>query len=87
MKYNIGIGKQNFADIRENNYFFVDKTTFIKEWWESGDERTLEDTAQSALRQIEEKNYDAELLSCGIEKERIKHYGFAFEGKRVLIAE
>ncbi len=51
------------------------------------DERTLEDTAQSALRQIEEKNYDVELLSCGIAKERIKHYGFAFEGKRVLIAE
>lgn len=51
------------------------------------DERTLEDTAQSALRQIEEKNYDAELITRGIAKERIRHYGFAFEGKRVLIAE
>ena len=51
------------------------------------DESTLEDTAQSALRQIEEKNYDAELIARGIEKERIRHYGFAFEGKRVLIAE
>ena len=50
-------------------------------------EQSLEDTAQSALRQIEEKNYDAELIARGIEKERIRHYGFAFEGKRVLIVE
>ena len=55
--------------------------------YDSYDESTLEDTAQSALRQIEEKNYDAELIARGIEKERIRHYGFAFEGKKVLIAE
>lgn len=55
--------------------------------FDSYDESTLEDTAQSALRQIEEKNYDAELIARGIEKDRIRHYGFAFEGKRVLIAE
>ena len=55
--------------------------------YDSYDESTLEDTAQSALRQIEEKNYDAELIARGIEKERIRHYGFAFQGKKVLIAE
>ena len=55
--------------------------------YDSYDESTLEDTAQSALRQIEEKNYDAELIARGIEKERIRHYGFAFEGKKVLIVE
>ncbi len=55
--------------------------------FDSYDESTLEDTAQSALRQIEEKNYDAELIARGIEKDRIRHYGFAFEGKKVLIAE
>ena len=32
-------------------------------------------------------NYDAELIARGISKERIKHYGFAFEGKNVLIAQ
>jgi len=37
----IGIGVQNFAEIRENNYFYIDKTSFIKEWWESGDHTTL----------------------------------------------
>ena len=40
-----------------------------------------------ALQQIEEKNYDAELILLGIPKERIRHYGFAFEGKKVLIIE
>lgn len=51
------------------------------------EEGTLENTARSALRQIEEKNYDAELIARGIERARIRHYGFAFEGKNVLIAE
>ena len=50
-------------------------------------EQTLEDTVQTALKQIEEKSYDTELMARGIEKDRIRHYGFAFEGKRVLIEE
>ena len=48
-------------------------------------EQKLEETVQSALVQIKEKNYDAELLARGIPKEKIRHYGFAFEGKNVLI--
>ena len=48
-------------------------------------EKDLEETVQMALQQIEEKNYDAELLTLGIPKEKIRHYGFAFEGKKVLI--
>ena len=48
-------------------------------------EKTLEDTVSNALQQINEKDYDCELLSRGIQKENIFHYGFAFEGKKVLI--
>ena len=46
---------------------------------------TLEEAVQSALAQIDEKKYDAELLAHGIPADRIRHYGFAFEGKKVLI--
>ena len=46
---------------------------------------TLEEAVQSALAQINEKKYDTELLARGIPADRIRHYGFAFEGKKVLI--
>ena len=48
-------------------------------------EKSLEETVKSALQQIEEKKYDTELLKAGVKKENIRHYGFAFEGKKVLI--
>ena len=48
-------------------------------------ENTLEETVAAALKQIEEKNYDAELIKRGVKEENIHHYGFAFRGKEVLI--
>lgn len=37
------------------------------------------------MTQINEKEYDTELVDEGIDKDHIVHYGFAFEGKKVLI--
>lgn len=48
-------------------------------------EKTLEDTVEAAKAQIREKDYDAALIARGIPRERIRHYGFAFAGKQVLI--
>ena len=48
-------------------------------------EKTLEETVEAALKQIEDKAYDAELVKRGVKKENIHHYGFAFKGKKVLI--
>lgn len=48
-------------------------------------EKSLPDTVEAALQQIQEKQYDTELRELGIQNEQIRHYGFAFEGKKVLI--
>ena len=41
MARTVAIGIQDFENILTNNYFYIDKTSFIKEWWESGDSVTL----------------------------------------------
>ncbi len=51
------------------------------------EETELTETVRSALKQIEERDYQASLIARGIPEERIRKYGFAFCGKRVLIAQ
>ena len=41
MPRTVAVGEQDFSKIIENQYFYIDKTYFIKEWWENGDTVTL----------------------------------------------
>ncbi len=50
-------------------------------------EKELADTVKAALEQIEKKNYEEVLIAKGVEKKRIRKYGFAFWGKEVLIGD
>jgi len=52
---------------------------------DSEDEKDLKETAKAALLQIEEKQYEQALFAKGIPADRIYKYGFAFEGKNVLV--
>ena len=52
-----------------------------------GKEVSLEETVKTALKQIEKKEYETELIRRGCEEGKIRKYGFAFEGKHVLIGE
>ena len=65
---------------KEKNAIILEFKVFDKD-----EESDLNDTAQAALKQIDDRQYDTELLSLGFPKDRIRHYGFAFEGKKVLI--
>lgn len=65
----------------------VSKLSILLEFKVCNDEgeRNLEETAAAALAQIEEKQYAAVLETRGVPADKIWGYGFAFEGKKVLI--
>ena len=41
MARTVSIGCQDFETLQREGYFYIDKTLFIKEWWEGGDSVTL----------------------------------------------
>ena len=65
----------------------ADGDAFILEFkvQDKEEESTLEETVAAAHAQIDEKQYEAALLARGIREEKIHKYGFAFQGKKVLI--
>ena len=65
---------------KEDKAFILEFKTYDEE-----DEEGLKDTVQAALAQIEEKQYESNLIAGGVSKENIYKYGFAFRGKEVLI--
>lgn len=79
-----GFGRYDVAIIPND----VKKSAYILEFKvnEEETERSLEETAQAALEQIRNRDYDRDLITRGIEKKQIRHYGLAFRGKKVLIA-
>lgn len=81
--------KQKDADAIKNDAITNDAITndaiIIEFKVQDTDEKELSDTVQKALQQIDERNYQVALLAKGIPEGRIRKYGFAFCGKKVLI--
>lgn len=64
-----------------------DLDAFIMEFkvYDTRKEDCIEQTAKCALKQIEDRKYEADLLAAGIPRARIYKLGFAFQGKDVLV--
>ncbi len=52
---------------------------------DTDDEKELSDTVKEALAQIDRQKYEVMLMEKGVPAEKIRKYGFAFSGKKVLI--
>jgi len=56
----ISIGKQDFASLRKNHYFYIDKTDFIRQWWESEKYRIRQGTYRVifvSFADVKQNNY------------------------------
>ena len=73
----IGIGKQSFEDIIQSNCFYIDKTSLIKEWWESEDDITL----ITRPRRFG-KTLNMSMLNCFFSRQ-YEHRGDLFEGLNI----
>ena len=88
-------GRYHISSNRESGYGRYDvmlepvnetDLAFVLEFKTSEEgEETLQDTVAAARKQIQDKQYTRVLETRGIKPERIRCYGFAFQGKKVLI--
>lgn len=53
MPRTVSIGCQDFETIRREGYFYVDKSCFIKEWWEEGGQRDLNHPSQAFREDVD----------------------------------
>lgn len=56
IKVKTGLGYQNYEEVIANNIFYVDKTYFIREWWENADKVTLITRPRRKVRKYGRKN-------------------------------
>ena len=56
----ISIGKRDFVSLRKNHYFYIDKTDFIRQWWESEKYRIRQGTYRVifvSFADVKQNNY------------------------------